>query len=30
MHCTALPALAEFYRAFKIEKLCAGDGICVD
>lgn len=29
MHCTALPALAAFYAAFKIEKLCAGDGICV-
>lgn len=27
MHCTALPALAGFYNAFNISKLCAGDRI---
>lgn len=29
MHCTALPALARFYQAFGIEKLCCGDSISV-
>ena len=30
MHCTALPALARFYQAFKIEKLCTGDTLTIE
>jgi 7,8-dihydropterin-6-yl-methyl-4-(beta-D-ribofuranosyl)aminobenzene 5'-phosphate synthase len=30
MHCTALPALARFYAAFKIEKRCTGDVIEIE
>jgi len=30
MHCTTLPALAEFHNAFGIEKLCAGDTLSLD
>lgn len=29
MHCTTLPALAEFHKAFGIEKLCAGDTLSI-
>ncbi len=29
MHCTDLPALCGFYRAFGIRKLCAGDSITI-
>lgn len=30
MHCTDLSSLSEFYQAFGIEKLCAGDSIVFD
>jgi 7,8-dihydropterin-6-yl-methyl-4-(beta-D-ribofuranosyl)aminobenzene 5'-phosphate synthase len=29
MHCTALPALARFYRGFGITKLCCGDSVTI-